>query len=124
MNFVQQMLLSLNPRRILKKIGDIVVGEPKGSWVTCHADGTATVGGSGAVPGTYLTVTFPNGSTASTTVRASGAWQVVSGILDSCPLGRDLEIVTGDPISVGVIDGIEITPDGSYLISGHGGASW
>lgn len=121
MNIIQRVLLSLKLRRALRKVGGVTPGEPGGTWVTCHADGTATVGGSGAVPGTYLTVTFPNGSTASTTVRASGAWQVVSGILDSCPLAGDLEIVTGDPTSVGVIDSIEITPDGSYLISGHAG---
>ena len=121
MNIIQRVLLSLKLRRALKRAGGVEPGEPGGTWVTCHADGTAMVGGSGAGPGTYLTVTFPNGSTASTTVRASGAWQVVSGILDSCPLAGDLEIVTGDPTSVGVIDSIEITPDGSYLISGHGG---
>jgi hypothetical protein len=121
MNIIQRVLLSLKLRRALKRVGGVAPGEPGGTWVTCHADGTATVGGSGAVPGTYLTVTFSNGSTASTTVSASGAWQVVSGILDSCPLSGDLEIVTGDPSSVGVIDSIEITPDGSYLISGHGG---
>lgn len=121
MNIIQRVLLSLKLRHASKKVGGVAPGEPSGTWVTCHADGTATVGGSGAVPGTYLTLTFPNGSTASTTVRASGAWQVVSGILDSCPLAGDLEIVTGDPTSVGVIDSIEITPDGSYLISGHGG---
>ena len=121
MNIIQRVLLSLKLRRALKRAGGVEPGEPGGTWVTCHADGTAMVGGSGAGPGTYLTVTFPNGSTASTTVRASGAWQVVSGILDSCPLAGDLEIVTGDPTSVGVIDSIEITPDGSYLINGHGG---
>lgn len=121
MNIIQRVLLSLKLRHASKKVGGVAPGEPSGTWVTCHADGTATVGGSGAVPGTYLTVTFSNGSTASTTVSASGAWQVDSGILDSCPFAGDLEIVTGDPTSAGVIDSIEITPEGSYLISGHGG---
>ncbi|MDD2005083.1 hypothetical protein [Pseudomonas putida] len=120
MNIPGRNLLSLTVYH-LRHVVRLMIGEPKGIWITCHEDGTATVGGNGAVPGSYLIVSFPDGSIASTTVTASGAWQVVSGVLDSCPLAGDLEIVTGDPASVGVIDSIEITPDGSYLISGHGG---
>ena len=120
MNSLGRNLLSLTVYH-LRRVVRLVIGEPKGIWVICHDDGTATVGGSGAVPGTNLTVTFPDDSKASTTVTASGAWQVVSGVIASCPLATELEIVTGDPTSVGVIDSIEITPDGSYLISGHAG---
>lgn len=118
MNVVQRVLLSLNKyRKAVKK----AFGPPGGLWVTCNADSTATVGGTGATPGHYLTVTFPDDSTASTIVGASGAWSVTSEVLTSCPSPDDLSVSTSNPANVAVIDSITVTPEGKYFVQGHGG---
>jgi len=118
MNIIQRSLLSLRKfRAAVKK----AFGPPGGLWVTCNADSTATVGGTGATPGHYLTVTFPDGSDASTIVSASGAWSVTSEVLPSCPSPDDLSISTSNPANQAVIDSITITPDGKYFVQGHGG---
>lgn len=118
MNIIQRSLLSLNRfRAAVKK----VFGPPGGLWVTCNADSTATVGGTGATPGHYLTVTFPDDSTASTIVGTSGAWSVTSAQLASCPSPDALSVSTSNPAHTAVIDSITITPDGKYFVQGHGG---
>lgn len=118
MNIFQGSLLSVKRFRLaIRKI----FGVPGNIWVTCNSDRTATAGGSGATPGSYLTVTFPDGSDASTVVGASGAWSVTSAQLASCPSAEELSISTSSPGAEAVVDSIEIQPDGSYLISGHGG---
>ncbi len=118
MNVVQRVLLSLNKyRKAVKK----AFGPPGGLWVVCNPGGTATVGGTGATPGHYLTVTFPDDSTASTIVGASGAWSVTSEVLPSCPSPDDLSVSTSNPANQAVIDSITITPDGKYFVQGHGG---
>jgi len=118
MNIIQRSLLSLNRfRAAVKK----VFGPPGGLWVTCNADSTATVGGTGATPGHYLTVTFPDDSTVSTIVGASGAWSVTSAQLASCPSPDALSVSTSNPANTAVIDSITVTPEGKYFVQGHGG---
>ncbi|MCD1608618.1 hypothetical protein [Stutzerimonas kunmingensis] len=118
MNIIQRSLLSLRKfRTAVKK----VFGPPGGLWLTCNVDSTATVGGTGATPGHYLTVTFPDSSTASTIVGASGAWSVTSAQLASCPSPDDLSVSTSNPANTAVIDSITVTPDGKYFVQGHGG---
>jgi len=118
MNIIQRSLLSLNKFRMAVKK---VFGPPGGLWVTCNADSTATVGGTGATPGHYLTVTFPDSSTASTIVGASGVWSVTSAQLASCPSPDALSVSTSNPAHTAVIDSITVTPEGKYFVQGHGG---
>lgn len=118
MNIIQRSLLSLRKFRAAAKK---IFGPPGGLWVTCNSDSTATVGGTGATPGHYLTVTFPDSSTASTIVGASGAWSVTSEVLTSCPSPDDLSVSTSNPANTAVIDSITVTPDGKYFVQGHGG---
>lgn len=118
MNIIQQSLLSLHRFTVLAKR---ILGKPGNIWIRPEADGTVTVGGSGAKPGDTLTVTFPDGTQASSVVKPDGSWEVRSETQQPGLQIKDVVVTTEPPNYRPIIDSITVTPDGKYLVSGHGG---
>lgn len=89
-------------------------GEPVIDDIKQNADGSVTVGGSGANPGDQITVTFPDGSTGTGTAGEDGNWSVTS------PSAQSPDLQPGDLVVVAVPDPIlgSITaPDAVYADS-------
>jgi RecB family endonuclease NucS len=120
MNISGRNLLSLTVYH-LKNLVKKVLGQPGNIWVIINGDGTATVGGNGAKPGDTLTVTFPDGTQASTIVKPDGSWEVRSETQQPGLEVKDVVVTTEPPNYRPVIDSITVTQDGKYLVAGHGG---